>query len=254
MKISKYGTFGIHQEWVDQYLSDSDNFWKDNFLGTKQIPSFKAWLKDAEIIDEKGMITPFGALCAEINRDSQTLLWEVIYINLSYNSPMMRWYVSNIEQNAEYVRKSFDKLATEYFQQTFKESTITYAVQALMQSFKYSPIGEELLQCVPQDDKATAFKRLPYNDLSPEALAYSLYKYAQFNDLKMFRVSDLYRSEEMYGAYREFGINKNDLMKLLRYLHSEKNGVIVAELNMGLDHITLRDDLDSIKVLKTFVG
>ena len=70
----------------------------------------------------------------------------------------------------------------------------------------------------------------------------------------MFRVSDLYRSEEMYGAYREFGINKNDLMKLLRYLHSEKNGVIVAELNMGLDHITLRDDLDSIKVLKTFVG
>ena len=55
MKISKYGTFGIHQEWVDQYLTDTDSFWEDNFLGVKQVPSFKAWLKDAEIIDEKLM-------------------------------------------------------------------------------------------------------------------------------------------------------------------------------------------------------
>lgn len=38
----------------------------------------------------------------------------------------------------------------------------------------------------------------------------------------MFRVSDLYRSDESYGIYKEFGISKNDLMKSLRYLSSEK--------------------------------
>ncbi len=32
MKISKYGTFGIHQEWVDQYLSSPSDFWTDNLL------------------------------------------------------------------------------------------------------------------------------------------------------------------------------------------------------------------------------
>lgn len=58
MKISKYGTFGIHQEWVDQYLTDSESFWNDNILGVKQVPSFKAWLKDAEIVDEKINLTP----------------------------------------------------------------------------------------------------------------------------------------------------------------------------------------------------
>lgn len=163
---------------------------------------------------------------------------------------MVRWFVVSIEHNAEFLRKSIDKLAIDYFQQTFKETTITYAVQALMQTFKYSPVGEEMMQCMPQDEKGTLFKRLAYNDLSPEAVAYSLYKYGQTKEMKMFRVSDLYRADENYGVYKEFGINKTELLKQLRYLHSEKNGVIVAELNMGLDHITLRDDIDAINAIK----
>ena len=69
----------------------------------------------------------------------------------------------------------------------------------------------------------------------------------------MFRVSDLYRSDESYGIYKEFGISKNDLMKSLRYLSSEKNRVLIAELNMGMDHITLREDLTSIAVLKALL-
>lgn len=144
-------------------------------------------------------------------------------------------------------------MAVEYFQQTFKNTTITYAVQALVQTFKYSPIGEEHLQFVCQDAKGTVFKRLSYNDLSPEAVAYSLYKYAQEKGIKMLRVSDLYRPEEECGPYREFGICKNELQKKLRFLSSDKNRVLVAELAMGLDHITLRDDLDQLTALKSLL-
>lgn len=253
MKISKYGTFGIHQEWVDQYLSSPSDFWSDNVLGVKQVPSFKAWLKDAEIIDDKNCLTPFGELCVEINKNSTTLLWELIYINLAYNSPLVRWYIKTFAHMTEFSRKSLDKLAIEYFQQTFKETTITYAIQALMQSFKYSPIGEEFHQCVVQEEKGNSYRRDNYTDLNPEAIAYSIYRYAQYNDIKMFRVSDLYRSDESYGVYKEFGISKNDLMKSLRYLSSKKNRVLITELNMGLDHITLREDLTSIAVLKALL-
>lgn len=253
MKISKYGTFGIHQEWADQFLADADNFWSDNLLGVKQVPSFKAWLKDAEIIDDKGKLTPFGNLCVEINRDSQTLLWELIYINLSYNSPMMKWFVSTFDTNVAISRKNIDKSAIDYFQQSFKETTITYAVQALMQTFKYSPIGEELCQCMPQDEKGTNFKRLPYKDLSPEAVGYSIYKYCESKDIKMLRLSDLYRPEEENGLYKEFGIPKTELMKSLRFLSAEKNRILIAELNMGLDHITIRDDLTSLSALKLMI-
>ena len=69
----------------------------------------------------------------------------------------------------------------------------------------------------------------------------------------MLRVSDLYRIEEECGLYREFGINKTELQKKLRYLSSDKNRVLVAELAMGLDHITSRDDLDDITALKTLL-
>lgn len=253
MKISKYGTFGIHQEWVDQYLTDTDSFWEDNFLGVKQVPSFKAWLKDAEIIDEKSKLTPFGELCVEINRENPTLLWELIHINLAYNSPLMGWFSSSVGFNTEIRRKDLDKLALEYFQQTFKETTITYAVQALVQTFKYSPIGEDLRQFVSQDTKGISFQRIPYNDLSPEAVAYSLYKYAEQKGIKMLRVFDLYRPEEVCGVYREFGISKAELQKKLRFLSSDKNRVLVAELSMGLDHITLRDDLDQLAVIKSLL-
>ena len=69
----------------------------------------------------------------------------------------------------------------------------------------------------------------------------------------MFRVSDLYRSEVSCGPYKEFGINRTELQKKLRYLSSNKNRVLVAELTMGLDHITLRDDLDQLSVLKALL-
>lgn len=253
MKISKYGTFGIHQDWVDQYLADPETFWNDKILGVKQVPSFKAWLKDAEIVDDKVKLTPFGELCVEVNKENSTLLWELIHINLAYNSPLVKWYLSAVNINSETGRKELDKLAVEYFQQTFKNTTITYAVQALVQTFKYSPIGEEHLQFVCQDAKGMVFKRLSYNDLSPEAVAYSLYKYAQEKGIKMLRVSDLYRPEEECGPYREFGISKNELQKKLRFLSSDKNRVLVAELAMGLDHITLRDDLDQLTALKSLL-
>lgn len=253
MKISKYGTFGIHQDWVDQYLADPETFWNDKILGVKQVPSFKAWLKDAEIVDDKVKLTPFGELCVEVNKENSTLLWELIHINLAYNSPLVKWYLSAVNINSETGRKELDKLAVEYFQQTFKNTTITYAVQALVQTFKYSPIGEEHLQFVCQDAKGTVFKRLSYNELSPEAVAYSLYKYAQEKGIKMLRVSDLYRPEEESGPYREFGISKNELQKKLRFLSSDKNRVLIAELAMGLDHITLRDDLDQLTALKSLL-
>ena len=69
----------------------------------------------------------------------------------------------------------------------------------------------------------------------------------------MLRVSDLYRPEEENGVYKEFGISKAELQKKLRFLSSDKNRVLVAELSMGLDHITLREDLTPLTALKEMV-
>ena len=165
----------------------------------------------------------------------------------------MRWFVLTFGFTILFDRKSMDKLASEYFQPAFKETTIKYAVQALVQTFKYSPIGEELKQFESQDQKGLSLMRLPYSDLSPEAVAYSLYKYGKTKEISMLRVSDLYREEEVNGVYKEFGIARNDLLRLLRYLSSDSNRVLIAELSMGLEHITLREDLSPISALKSLL-
>ena len=64
------------------------------------------------------------------------------------------------------------------------------------------------------------------------------------------RVTDIYASDNKAGIYKEFGISKSDFVDILRSLNSETNRLIVAELNMGLDNITLRDDITSEYVLK----
>ena len=112
---------------------------------------------------------------------------------------------------------------------------------------KNSPIGEEMLQ---GEDAGKSRRRLAYDDLSLEALAYSLYLYGEKNETQEFRVSDLYSSSGYKSAPLEFGLSKNELLKKLRSLSADNDRILLAELNMGLDHITLRDGFSAIDILK----
>ena len=53
------------------------------------------------------------------------------------------------------------------------------------------------------------------------------------------------------GILCEFGIRQSDLEKVLRTLDSSNPRILTAELNMGLDNITLHNEWDEITILKT---
>lgn len=249
-KISIYGTFGIQDGWVDEFLSNPSTFWETNSLGTKQVYSFKSWLKDAELIDEKGNLTSLGFFCYKNKDDYTSLIWEIIHINLCYNNPLMKWFITKIEYGKILTRKELEVSILEYFSKASKPTTISYSLVALLQVFKYSPIGTEFEIFVSTDSKNTSYIRKKFEGLSLEAVAYSIYKYAKTKGISIMRVSDFYRQEETTGLFREFGISANELLKKLRSLSLDSNQVLIAELNMGLDHITLREDLNAISVLE----
>lgn len=212
----------------------------------KQIPSFKAWLKDADIADVKGSITPLGQLIIDLNENIPSLVWEIVWISLAHNSILLKWFLDKVEFNSVYSKQILQELyANEYSE---GQTTFEYAIGALFNFLSSSPIGNEFLQKV--DYNKNEYKREPYNDLSREAVAYSLYKFAEEQGIKSFRVSDLYKEDCKSGPYREFGISKSNLEKALRSLNSDTNRVLTAELNMGLDHITLRDDLNALSALE----
>lgn len=248
-KISPYGTFGIQESWVEEFLSSPLDFWENNTLGVKQVPSFKAWLKDAELIDDKISLTPLGEFCSNNKDDFFSLIWEIIYINLCYNNSLMKWFLNDIEFDKVVGRKEIEAQIQDYFAGAFAKSSISYALRALLQVFKYSPIGTELKQFESINSKGD-FIRNRFDDLSDEGLVYSIYRFAKDKNVTMCRVADFYNSEETHGPVKEFGISRKELLKKLRALSINKDRVLLAELNMGLDHITLREDIDALDVLK----
>lgn len=248
-KISPYGTFGIQETWVDEFLRDPENFWEENSLGVKQVPSFKAWLRDAELIDTKNKLTSLGDFCSKKYTDYRDLVWEIIYINLCYNNALMNWFENEVDVNHSITREELECSIQEYYNGMFAKSSISYALQALLQVFKYSPIGSEFQIFEAQDSKNKSFQRNSYDNISLEGIVYSLFKYGEKKGVSMFRLSDLYNSEEQQGIYKEFGISKNELSKSLRALTVSTNRVLTAELNMGLDHITLVENLSPLQAL-----
>lgn len=250
--IDRYKNFGLKEEWVDAYFSSVDDFWEsDHGLNkTYQVPSLKNWLKDAEIIDAKSNLTELGKILEKIYQDNPTLVWEIIWINLCYNSFIANWFSARKLSDDEFSAKGIeDQLQDEF--PAYKEKTIHNAVYQLFRTLRESPIGSELNQFIQIAKDSVV--RNSYDDLSIEATAYSLYKYATEKEINFFRVSDLYNLEEEHGIAKEFCIPKACLMKKLNALSIDKNPVLTAQLNMGLDHITLRDDLTPNAALKLLV-
>lgn len=248
--ISKYGTFGIHEEWLEEFVLNPEvDFWlpNNNSLGNKMIPSFKAWLKDAEIIDNKNILTEFGQFCVDNLTNDSELIWSIIWINLSHNSQLVKWFVNNVRCNQTFDTALLKELGYDYFSSSFTRTTIEYAFSALMQVFKYSPIGETLRQGVSFDKKMLV--RNEFEDLSEIAVAYSLYKYAQELETTTLRVKDFYEEDANGGIAKEFCLSKERFEKLLRTINSTKGRILNAELNMGLNHITLYEGVTPMDVI-----
>ena len=249
--ISKYGTFGIREEWLSEFFADPQvTFWivGNSSLGNKQVPSFKAWLKDAEIIDSKNVLTEFGQFCVDNMVNDPELIWSLIWINIVYNSELVSWFANNVKPNHAFDRASLSELAYDYFSSSFSKNTIDYAFQALMQVFNYSPCGETLCQGAEYDKNHLI--RYEFKELSEIALAYSLYKFSEANGTTSLRVKDFYDEDCKNGIVREFCLSKETFEKGLRTLNSAKDRILVANLSMGLNHITLQDGLTPLDVLK----
>ena len=80
--------------------------------------------------------------------------------------------------------------------------------------------------------------------------AYSLYKYAEQQGRYSLTISEFYDDNQKNGIYRQFGLNRETFERLLLSIQEESNHVLRAELNMGLDNILLREDLNSTDIIK----
>ncbi|MDY4521081.1 MAG: phosphoadenosine phosphosulfate reductase family protein [Bacteroidales bacterium] len=251
-RLTSYNNFGLREEWFDFFMRNHVTYFSNTEHGLnikEQLPIFVKWLIQGEIISDakSRKITKLGEILIETYKKSPELVWQILWVNLTYNSPIAHWYSYNVDKDSILTDSDFREGVKQVFTKD-SPTTVKNVVYAMCRTFNESPIGNQLGQ-YEKIDKAS-FTRKGSSDVKAETIAYSLYKYAQAKRTNIIRVSDLYRESEEYGIYREFCIPKTEFEKKLRYLSSCQDRVIIAELNMGLEHITLRDDLNIVDVLQ----
>lgn len=252
--LNRYNTFGLREHWLNYYLSNIDEYFDSENHGLnvkKQLPVFKKWLQDADVLQtscEKP--TEIGSLFAKTYQTNKNLVWELMWIALTNNSELCSWYIETIGFSTSYYRDELDTLLKEAYP-NYTDTTIENSMKAFQNTFKESPLGGDLgVGIVNKDKNKVSIIRMPYRNLSIVALAYSLYRYAERQQRYSLTVSEFYDENQKEGVYRQFGISKDSFERLLLSLQEESNHVLRAELRMGLDNIILRDDLNSIDILK----
>ena len=256
VSIDRYAGFGLRKVWLDKFFSNTEGFFESNhgLNPTKQIPPFTCWLREAEILnreDKKMSIT--GKIMANNYFSKENVVWEIIWVNLFYNSTIAQWYVGNVNWDTRLQKVEIEVLLRNSFPQ-YKERTLHNALEALLNTFKEGPLGRTfLLGKHENENKKTIIIKQPYNDLSPVAVAYSLYRYAESKKRYALTVSELYDAKQTEGVYRQFGVSRERFETILRTLKEDKNRILSADLNMGLDNINLREDLTAMDILTTLM-
>lgn len=250
--IDRYNRFGLREKWLNQYFTNPNNYFQgENDLGIKMVPAFLNWLKDSEILNNSDKrISDIGIILQKQYKHTNDLVWEIIWINLIYNSTIVKWYVQNIEWNSALSREDLDSILKNSFPE-IKDSTKLNGLASLINMFIESPLGSKFkFWEVFKRNSETIIRKAPFENVSLVSVAYSIYRYANDKNRYNFTIAELYATEQKQGIYKEFGLSKDRFQNILRTLQENKNGFVKVDLVMGLDNISLREDLTYSEVLK----
>lgn len=253
--INRYNDgMGLRQIWLERYFNTYETFFDDDTHGLNvkyQLPPFINWIREAGILKmEDKHISEMGQLMASKYLTALNSVWEIAFINLCYNSEICNWFHSNIQFNKVYTRDEMDVILQDSFPELM-DRTLRNPFNSLLNTFKESPLGKDIPVGVQRKERnKSLLVRQPHNDLSIVAVAYSMYCYAERAGRWSLTVSEFYNVGQREGIYRQFGIERDVLERKLRSLQEESNHVLSVELSMGLDNIVLRQDLNSLDILK----
>ena len=140
-----------------------------------------------------------------------------------------------------------------------KGATLKNPVDALVNMFSNSPLGtvnvdsEDSLKVGLLEKKGIAVKsiqRYGTSKISQIAVAYSLYKNAEINDMYELTVADIYQKGCM-GVSNIFNMDIESFMNALRGLTSKE--ILSADLLGGLDNIHLASEFTAFDILKRLI-
>ena len=241
--FNDYGDFGLRELWLKSFFDRGIEWINDNQLGSKQKISIKKWFRDSELVSGKSTTELFSLL----RNQNKNLQYEILFINLYYNSSLIKWYLDTIKFNDKYSSKELVEIVKNTIH--LSESTIKHSINSIVNLFDTTPLGNELkIGYITKEKNVRYIQKIGSNNISYEAILYSLYKLKEHLKRDYFRVSEFYEDGFEGGPYKIFGIDKESLIKKLKFI-SEDTKLIDVNLIQGLDNVFLKD-FTAIEVLK----
>ena len=256
-KLQSLNTFLDHApkpEWLKDFFNSPNDFMKENSLGVMQIAKFKRFLFDAELVDRKNKTaTDFTELLKKIGWYTATA-WGLIFVNLVYNNPQMRWYVENLPVGEGIAREVVEERLQAVDVSAKDSKSIVKAFKRLCEI----PLGTELnLGTTTSDGRnLSTLKRTKAKVDDGRIILYALYKFAEATDgWYQFNLSRLMSDSDSAGVSpsKIFGIDRDEMQQFLNGLSANYPDFISVTFTHDLEKISLVPEKISKDVLKLFV-
>jgi len=246
-KMKSINCFATHMpktEWFDDFFARKNDFLVENNLGPVQKPFFKRFLKDAELIDGNE-VSGLTDKLAEMSWNSVASLG-IIMANMAYN-PQFAWYIKCMVIGRFYTRADLISMLGEA---GVTEKNAPYIINGFKRIVQ-TPFGMTLnFGYVDSEDN---FIRNKCHIGSPFVILYSLYKFAEVcGDYYEFTVSRLRNfniDSDGISPMQIFGIEEDELKKILQGLTASNPDFITAKFTHDLDTITLNRNKSASDVL-----
>lgn len=245
--LNAYSTHAPKDEWIKQYLKLEDDFLTYNSLGSQMISFYKRFLRDSGLlVDDK--FSEFAKKIKKIGIDEPSS-WALMLSNLAY-TPQVNWYIKNLAFDEAYNRNSLVLKLTE-------SGANERAANDICRSFaRFCDLGFSLTGYGKFDKKEKNYTRSSWKNPDPRVILYSLYKFAEacgdYYQFTLTRLLDHNIKSDGISPTEIFGLNRNEMEKLLNGLTINYPEFIHVSFTLGLDNITLREEKSSIDVLSLF--
>lgn len=208
--LNPYQHFGLRQAFIEHFMADGIQCFEQKALGNRQYEALKVWLREGGLIvsnkkDRTLSITSLGERLINMG-PYNPLTWAIIWANLSYNSKICHWYCLNAEIGATYEKGDLVFMLGETASLSSRENAVT----ALVETFRFSPIGEVLMQGLPIELSKNTFSysRIGWELPHAVALLYALYLYAEHTGLRSFSFNKMVNEKNNVDAT---GISPSDI-------------------------------------------
>ena len=237
--LNCYSTHAPKMDWIAQYFKYKNEFDYNHDLGSQMYSFFKRFLKDADLIDEKGF-TRTAKIVERIGLDDLAA-WGLILSNLAY-TPQIGWFIKSFGFNENISRGYATTLLIDCGTQERAANDIWRSYSRFI-DLPFSQVGLGM----PDRDsgKTSGFTRVPWLNPDPKVVLYALYKFSEacgdYKQLSLTRLLNHEIESDGVSPTQIFGLDRKTMERVLSGLANNYPEFISVSFVLDLDNINLKE-------------